>query len=857
MSAIHIQIYYFSKKELLMKLKNFTLIITLLVPFLCTYGQSLNLDSIKTDIARTPASEKPEKWLKAASEIATVDFKLADKYAHEALSYYQKNNHKPGIAKSYTVLGDIYLNNNLLEDALLYYEQAIQIQQQTGDAGAIAYLYNSMGMVFYYQNDIKNALNQFNKARNIAHKKSVTEEATALNSMGNCYRRLGQPDSAKNYYQQSLLLLRYQKEDKLLARTHQNIGLLEYERGNYEQAVESYLQARELYRKIKDSKGEGIVYNNIANVYYAWGKYQQAATSYQQALQIFENIDFTQGVASTYSNLGSTFIKLNDFNTAREYLEKALAERLKMGNKREIANTYLTLANLFSQMNNAQNAKLYGDSNWEKVILQHKTSAQVLQQYKSALDYNEKALKIGKEIDDKRLIASCLNNIGTIYSLAGISDKALDFYEQALKINREIDNQADVVVNLLAIGIIHNFTGNYEKARKYFTESLSLAQRLQKTDIEKDIYYNLSVMYENMGNCAKALSYFKNYANLKDTLLNKETFKQIAELKTKYETEKKQREIELLNKDKKLKENQIRQQRMAIIFFIVLTLVISALIVLLIRQNEQRKRTNKALAEKNALITEQKKEITDSIQYASRIQKAVLPPEETMANFFSDYFILYRPRDIVSGDFYFIASYGTKIIVAAADCTGHGVPGAFMSMLGMALLQESIGKLEQLRADAILNELRKLVVHSLHQSQGTYTTRDGMDMALYVIDRQTNQLSFAGANNPLVLVRGSEIIELKADKMPIGVYEKMDQPFTERVMEVMAGDMLYTYSDGYQDQFGGPEGKKFMSKRFKELLLSVASLPCKNQLEKIEQTFMDWKGTGPQIDDVLVLGVRI
>ncbi|MGC8824436.1 MAG: tetratricopeptide repeat protein [Bacteroidales bacterium] len=608
---------------------------------------------------------------------------------------------------------------------------------------------------------------------------------------------------------------------------------------------------------MNDTRGSAIALNNIGNVYYSWGKFQQAATFYQQALQIFENMGFINGVASAYANLGYTFTKLNDFNTAREYFEKALSERLKLGNKREIANAYLSLANLLSQINSEHNVKTYGDRNWEKIILKFKTPSQILQQYKEALEYNEKALHISRELGDKRLIASCFNNIGTIYSLAGIADRALEYYEQALQINREINNQADVVVNLLAIAIIYNYKGDYQQAKTYFQESLNLAHRLQKTDLEKDIYYNLSAMYEKMGNCTKALSYFKSYASLKDTLLNKETFRQIAELKTKYETEKKQREIELLNKDKKLKENQIRQQRMAIIFFIVLTLVISALIVLLIRQNEQRKRTNKALAEKNELITEQKKEITDSIQYASRIQKAVLPPEEVVSSYFSDYFILYRPRDIVSGDFYFVAPHGSHVIVAAADCTGHGVPGAFMSMLGMALLQETIGKTDQLRADVILNELRRLVVHSLHQSQGAYTTRDGMDMALYILDRQTNQLSFAGANNPLIVVRNGELIELKADKMPIGVYEKMEQPFTEKTFDIVAGDMLYTYSDGYQDQFGGPEGKKFMSKRFKDLLQSVANLPCKKQYEKIEQAFLDWKGESPQIDDVLVIGVRI
>ncbi|MCX7987537.1 MAG: tetratricopeptide repeat protein, partial [Bacteroidales bacterium] len=780
----------------------------------------------------------------------------ADKYAHDALGLYQKNKDEVGVAKSYTVLGDIYLNNNLIEDALLYYQQAIDIQKKLGDDEALAYLYNSLGIAYYYQNAIKEALRNFETAQKMAKGRSVKEEVSALNSIGSCYRRLGRPDTAIVFFRQALAILNTGKDDKLLAKTYQNIGLLEYERGNYEEAVSAYQQAEALNQKLNDVRGRAIVLNNIGNVYYAWGKFQQAASYYQQALQIFENMGFANGIASAYTNLGSTFIKLRDFNTAREYLEKALSERLKLGNKREIANAYLNLANLYSQINNEQNTKTYGD-NWEKEILKHKTSSQVIQQYKVGLDFTEKALEIAKQLDDKRLIASCLNNIGTIYSLAGIADKALNFYQQALKINREIDNQADVVVNLLAIGIIYSYNGNYTQAQQYFNQSLELARRLQKTETEKDIYYNLSVMFENMGNCTKALSYFKQYASLKDTLLNKETFRQIAELKTKYETEKKQREIELLNKDKKLKENQIRQQRMAIIFFIVLTLVISALIVLLVRQNEQRKRTNKALAEKNELITEQKKEITDSIQYASRIQKAVLPPQEVIRNYFSDYFILYLPRDIVSGDFYFVTSYGSKIVVAAADCTGHGVPGAFMSMLGMALLQEILGKMEHFKADNILNELRQLVVRSLHQSQGSYTTRDGMDMALYILDSNTHQLSFSGANNPLIIVRDQEIFELKADKMPIGVYEKMDQPFTEKTFEVKMGDMLYTFSDGYQDQFGGPEGKKFMSKRFKELLLSISSLSCKDQHEKLEQAFLEWKGDGPQIDDVLVVGVRV
>ncbi len=819
-------------------------------------GQSYNIDSIKIILSKLNEKDRPHKQLQFASEIATFDFKMADKLAREALNYYLKNKNKSGIAKCYTTLGDIYMNNNSIDDAIKFFREAYQIEKDLGNTENVAYLLNGLGMCFYYSNNLKEAKSYFFQARNIAKGKSPKEEASALNSIGSCYRREGQPDSAKYYFLQSLHILKDKQEDKLQARTYQNIGLIEFEQGNYEQAIYNYQQAKEIRDKLGDLQGKAILLNNIGNVYYSWGKYQQAAVNYQQALEIFEKIGFNSGLASAYTNLGTTFIKLRDYNTARDYLEKALQERKKSDNKLEIANAYINLANLFSQINHEENKKRYGE-NWEKIILKHLSSAKVLQQYKTSLLYNEEALKLSNEIGNKRIKAMSLNNIGTIYSLAGLSDKALEYYNQALQINREIGNLPDVVINLFAIGIIHSSNGNYENALRYFNESLKIAQQIQRTETEKDIYYNLSVMYENMGNSAKALEYYKNYARLKDTLLNKETFKQIAELKTKYETEKKQKEIELLSKDQKLKENQIRQQRMAIIFFIILTLVISSLIVLLIRQNEQRKRTNKALAEKNALITEQKKEITDSIQYASRIQRAILPPDELVQQVFSDYFILYRPRDIVSGDFYFVAQHANKTIVAAADCTGHGVPGAFMSMLGMALLQEIIGKLEELRADIILNELRRLLIRSLHQNQMSYSTRDGMDMSLYIIDNQSRKISFAGANNPLIIVRDGEVFELKADRMPIGIYEKMDMAFTEKTFDAVLGDMIYSYSDGFQDQFGGPEGKKFMSKRLKELLASCASLPCTQQIEIIEKSFHEWKGDNPQIDDVLVIGVRV
>jgi len=834
----------------------FKFILVLLVFKASVLTCQINIDSINNVINKSTEKNKPEIMLHAAMDIYPYNLTQAEKYVKKALDYYLKNYDLNGISKSYSTYGDIYLNVNKLEESLNYYKKALEIQKRNNDKAGAAYSLNSIGIIFYYQNDLDKSIAYFIEALKYAKNHSIVEEANALNSLGTVYRRKGVSDTSKEYYLKALQLLKNTNEKKILAKTYQNLGLLNYEISDFEAAIESYKNAETLYSEINDTKGKGIVLNNIGNVYYSWGNFENAASSYQKSLKIFEEINFDNGIGSSLTNLGNTYIKLKDFASAQEYLEKALIERKKLGYKKDIANAYLNLANLHSQINNEENIKKYGEY-WEKEILKHQTSEKILQQYKKSIEYNEEALKISNEIGDKRSIATCYNNIGTVYSLAGNVNKALNYYQKALSINKEMGNQSDEVVNLLAIGIIYSFVNDYSNAQKYLNDALKLAKELQKKETEKDIYYNLALLHENIGNCLKALSYYKTYTNLKDTLLNKDIYKQIAELKTKYETEKKQKEIELLNKDKKLKENQIKQQRMAIAFFIIITVVITILIFVLIKQNKQRKLTNIALAQKNKLITEQKQEITDSIMYASRIQKAILPPEETLNEIISSYFILYLPRDIVSGDFYYINKYDSKIIVAAVDCTGHGVPGAFMSMLGMTLLQETINETKELRANIILNELRERLLKSLHQSKMNISTRDGMDMSLYVFDTETLSLSYAGANNPLIIIHNNEIVELKADKMPIGVYEKMDNLFNENVFTLNKGDMLYTYSDGYQDQFGGLEGKKFMSKRLKELLLSISQLPLDIQHNKLKDNFYEWKGENAQIDDVLVIGVRV
>ncbi len=255
-------------------------------------------------------------------------------------------------------------------------------------------------------------------------------------------------------------------------------------------------------------------------------------------------------------------------------------------------------------------------------------------------------------------------------------------------------------------------------------------------------------------------------------------------------------------------------------------------------------------------IAQQKKEITDSILYAERIQRSLLPREEKIRSLFRDVFVLFKPRDIVSGDFYWAAEVGGKVIIAAADCTGHGVPGAFMSMLGIAFLNEVVRENGVLHADEILNELRNHVIEALQQKGVPGESKDGMDVALCVVDRQAGVLEFAGANNPLYYIRDGVLTEIKGDKMPVAIHVRMD-PFTRHTITLAEDDHFYIFSDGYADQFGGPNGKKFKYKALKELLVTIHRRPMSEQKKILDETFEKWKGEMEQIDDVVIIGFKV
>jgi len=310
----------------------------------------------------------------------------------------------------------------------------------------------------------------------------------------------------------------------------------------------------------------------------------------------------------------------------------------------------------------------------------------------------------------------------------------------------------------------------------------------------------------------------------------------------------------------------LRMHQIIIVLSVLIIIILAVFGVYAYRNYKKKQQINRLLEAQNEEITvqleqiaRQNREITDSLIYAQRIQNAVLPTSTKLRDYV-DMFIFYRPRDIVSGDFYWMSKKEDKLVIVAADCTGHGVPGAFMSMLGVSFLNEIVNKEHEMYANEILNKLRESVIRSLNQAGHDEYIHDGMDVALCVIDYPSMTLQYAGAHNPLILVRNGELTEIKADKMPVAYCNfRGNKEFTNRVIPLLHDDCIYMFSDGYADQFGGSEEitKKYSSKRLRHTLLEIAQLSTKEQEKKIVQHYDQWKGSQTQTDDVLLIGIKV
>jgi serine phosphatase RsbU (regulator of sigma subunit) len=373
-----------------------------------------------------------------------------------------------------------------------------------------------------------------------------------------------------------------------------------------------------------------------------------------------------------------------------------------------------------------------------------------------------------------------------------------------------------------------------------------------------EAYEGLSDVYERKGDYVNALEMHHQYALIKDTIYSETSAQEIAEAQEKYESEKKQKELELLQKDNEINQIKFEKNKNYLYFTLFIILAIIIILAFVYQQFRIKKRSNLLLEEQNNLIGAQKKEITDSINYASIIQRAMLPlPSEFNAHFPKN-FIYYQPKDIVSGDFYWCSERNNLKAIVVADCTGHGVPGAMMSMVGNNLLNQAFNDLKLNSPSQILEFLDQGVSKNLHQHTDLDSAKNSMDLCFCLIDENNHQLIYGGSMNSIYVISQNQLSVLKTDKVPIG-YQLSNSPkiFNSYTHEFKKGDKIYLASDGIQDQFGGPQGKKLMTKKLREFLLTIHHFPMQEQYHQLNKLIMEWKGNYEQTDDMLLIGIEL
>jgi len=669
----------------------------------------------------------------------------------------------------------------------------------------------------------------------------------------------GSSDQATDYLERALKISEEIGDKKKISTCYLNIGLIYHDQGTYDKAIEFYLKSLETAKEINFKKGISRSYNILGSAYFDQGSYEKSIDSYLRSLKILEELGDKRNISACYNNIGLVHMEQGSYDKAIEYLLKALAINEELDNKRAMSISYLNLANIYNKQKS----------------------------HDKAIDNYNRALKIFEEIGDKRGISECSHNLGETYQEKGAFNLAANYYLKALDIYEETGDKkgmATLDVNLAKLNI--SLAGSVEiskgqrlkylnQAVIYGNKSIEYAREMKLLPTTRDAAYSLMAAYNELGNFKKAVEFAGTIIAAQDSMFREEKTRAIQDMSTRYETEKKQQQIELQNSQLIAKDAKIKQQktfRNALIgglFAFVLIIVVIAYAYRqkrkdnkkILEQNEKIIIANEELKQLNETTNRQKDEIISSILYAKRIQSAILPPEAYITELLNENFILFKPKDIVSGDFYWIKQAEHYIILIAADCTGHGVPGALMSMLGISCLNEIVQIREVTQANQILNELRKEIKQSLRQTGKKEESREGMDIALCVIDIKNNKIQYSGANNPLYIIRDnngkSELKEIKADPMPVGVHFLTDKSFTNNEITLEIGDTFYIFSDGFADQIGGDDNHRFKSEKFKKLLLDIHDQPMYEQKEILEQTLSEWMGTNSQTDDILVIGARV
>lgn len=686
------------------------------------------------------------------------------------------------------------------------------------------------------------SLSLFSKGDSLALHKKYQEAATEIQkadasvNLANYYLSKDL-DKAMELVNSAKTLSEKAKYEVGIANAFCTEGEINYLLSEYSLAKTNFIEALSHYDKNKQPIGVADAYQGLGKIAYKMDELDAALTHYSEALKIFEKNNYKDGLAGLYINLGLLYEDTRNEPQAIEFYNKALVLAKETNDIVSEASSYTNLGNVFSNQGN----------------------------YEKAIEYLEISLKLKRRVGNKKGEGTSLNNLGAIYYGMGDKDKALDYFQQAYQIYMDLGDKKSSFPSCNNIGSIYYDKKEYQKAKEYYDKAYELAIELNSLSKKILCLENLTLLHRNMGDYKKAVDYSVQGWSLKDTLYNKDQAEITAEMQTKFASEKKQQENEILNL-------KVKSESFIKTIFIIAAGVLGVLVFFVFRGLKQKQKANFALEEKNKIIEEQKqtvenqkhiveeqnKDITDSIRYAERIQSAILPPDKQWQSLLPQSFVFYKPKDILSGDFYWIEQKGDLVFVAAADCTGHGVPGALISIVNYNLLNKAVLEKDLNDPADILNYVNNQLIVALHQTYQESSVKDGMDISLCVLNTKTLEMNYAGANNPIYIIKNDELLQINADKFPVGAFiEEQIQTFTTKSIQLHRSDLVYLFSDGYADQFGGAKGKKFKYKQLKDILEEGKQLPMQEQSAILADRFESWKGMLEQVDDVLIIGIRI
>jgi len=871
-----------------------------------------------------------------------------------------------------------------------------------------------------------------------ATQKNDTTHVNTLNKIGLALFKKGKYDSAIGQCKEAMTLAEKLNYKKGVYKAAGQIGSVCERQGNYADGLSNYTKALEMSKTANDKAEIAYDLTGIGDVYDDQGSYQISLDYYRQSFAIDSAIDNRYGMATNLGDIGNAYDEMGSYPQALVYDLRALKYAEDLGDKQRIIVNLGNIGNIYFSQNNYAKAL----ENYNKVLAMAEETGDKgdvavnmgnigltyfsMGNYPKAIEYDTKALQIDSAIGSKQGISYNLSNLGDIYLKQLNFAKAIDCDTKAIAIVRQMNDKYDMASYFYALGNIYSKQKNAWMAKIYLDSALIISKKIGAKENIKFTYGGLMALDSMVGDFKSALADHKNYIAYRDSLVNEANTKKTVQAEMNYEFDKKQA-VEKLEQDKKdaIQQDAQRKQQMTIYYGggILALVILFAIYILgslrasrkktkiISKQKEEVEQQKTLVEEKNDLIEHQKaiveeknKDITDSIRYASRIQRALLTSDDYMSKYMSEYFIMFRPRDIVSGDFYWaykapaqaypiakqveavdnkiadaalvpsleekalafkkrsteaekiawhllkansagfpisrqhvfgqyivdFVNVETKTVIeidddirdsqseqekqrmawldkngfeviryksdeiikgslkfldsviakleqraskvlpngedlggaglfyfACCDCTGHGVPGAFMSLLNINMLNETIIERNITRPDLVLNDVRHNIIKALNPEKVDTASQDGMDCAICAIDFKNNTLQAACANNPMWIVRGTELIEIPADKMPVGIHHGEQKSFTLHNAKLAKGDTIYMFTDGYADQFGGPKGKKFKYKALQELVMSISQRPMTEQKLVLEKTMDEWKGGLEQIDDILIVGIRI